>query len=152
MAIWKIVRSQPDAEDLVQETFLQIYRSLPQFRNSQAVGLRTWMMRIATRKAIDWTRMQRTALSLAPQPDLGLKQVTELSAEAQLLRREEKQELHALLRRLPDDYREAVELFYFQDKSYQEIAEAQQVAVKTVESRLYRAKRLLRQSGKEEGS
>jgi RNA polymerase sigma factor (sigma-70 family) len=108
------------------------------------------MMRIATRKAIDWTRKQRTAPSLEPHPDP--EQPSDLSLEALLLRREEKQELHALLQRLPNDYREVVELFYFQEKSYQEIAEVQHIAVKTVESRLYRAKRLLRQSGKEEGS
>jgi len=151
--VFSVVRNHADAEDVTQETFVQIYRSLPQY---QSKGLKTWMSRIAINKAIDHrrksNRLREDALpdpnQLAP-PDLDLQQHEPL-IEQQLVSKESRQLVHAHLQEVPDNYREVVKAFYFENKSYTDIAEEQGVTIKTVESKLYRAKQWMRKRWKEE--
>lgn len=71
------------------------------------------------------------------------------SPEAHLLQEEERERLKAACSKLPQRYRSVVDKFYFQDKGYQEIAAEEGISLKTVESRLYRARMLLRQNWEE---
>lgn len=73
--------------------------------------------------------------------------VTEETPEQQVLRREEQRAVQDLLEELPEPYFTAVRLFYYQDYSYQEIAERTGLPLKTVESQLYRARKMLRSKG-----
>lgn len=151
--VFSVVRNHADAEDVTQETFVQIYRALPQY---QSKGLKTWMSRIAVNKAIDHrrktNRLREDTLSdpdqLAP-PDLGLYQQEHL-IEQQIVSKESRQLVLAQLQEVPDNYREVVKAFYFENKSYADIAEEQGVTAKTVESKLYRAKQWMRKRWKEE--
>ncbi|MBO8172499.1 MAG: RNA polymerase sigma factor [Bacillaceae bacterium] len=142
--IYPIVQNQKDTEDIAQETFIQVYRSLSHYRGN---GFKTWIARIAVRKAIDWKRKnQKGNLTLYQDLDQELKEPS-LSPDDGL---EQKEEVEALLNKLPPPYRRTVQLYYLEDRTYQEIAEAEGVSVKTIESRLYRAKKMLRDDGKEE--
>lgn len=153
-AILKMVRSAQEAEDIAQEAFIQMYRSFPQFRNRQGIGLKSWMMRIAANKAIDWLRKNRAEYARWQEQTKQFiaesRMEKESHLEKEIVRQEQQQELYAQLSQLPERYRKIVELHYFQDKSYREIALSEGIALKTVEARLYRAKQMLRNAGKEE--
>jgi RNA polymerase sigma factor (sigma-70 family) len=73
-------------------------------------------------------------IGLDEKPDTGVP-----DQEERLLSRESRERLHQRIGELPDNYRDVVLAYYFEELSYQEIADRQRVQVKTVESKLYRA-------------
>lgn len=138
--------SAEDIEEICQETFLAVIRNLANFnRQSQ---FQTWLFRIASNKARDMAERQRAqkrgggeiALSLdAENPDTGLRLDPPSSApqpDEAITERERFHILHAALGILGDPCRETIELRYFGDLSYEEIAAALDMNAKTVSSRL----------------
>lgn len=149
-AVYGVLRSTKDAEDVTQEALLKIYASLPQYRYQ---GFKTWLTRIAVNKAIDFKRSQNRKKEeltddweehTLPEP------LQSSSVETQVIRRERSTYVRERLDHLPENYRDVVVAFYIEEKSYQQIAEEQQIAIKTVESKLYRAKQYMRKVWKEE--
>ncbi len=146
-AILPVVQDPAGAQDVLQETFWQVYRSLGDYRGG---NLKFWLARIATRKAIDWRRQrerrQEEPLHDAPgEPCPGCT----LSAEDEYLGRAETDRLSSLLRTLPPPYRTTMTGYLLEGKSYRQLADETGVSVKTVESRLYRARKILRCEFKE---
>lgn len=135
-----------DIEEIAQETFITVIRNLPGFR--QNCQFQTWLFRIAANKARDFVERQRaqkrgggaTPISLdAENPDTGLRLDPASNAPAPdetLASRENFQSLHESLVELGDPCRETIELRYFGDLSYEEIAAALNMNPKTVSSRL----------------
>ena len=131
-----------EAEDLAQEVFLKAYRALPQFRGKASFS--TWLYRIALNHLRDKIRARRPdAVELASieervAADPGkTPEETALRAENRLL-------IQQSLAELPEDYRQALYLYHYRDLSYAEIGKRLGVPARTVETRLYRAKKMLR--------
>jgi RNA polymerase sigma-70 factor (ECF subfamily) len=133
-----------DAEDLAQEVFLRVHRGLEGFKGE--AKLATWLYRITFNLCSDWLRRNRrperrtTAIERAgemadPRADL----------EEGLLHAEERDRVRSAIDRLDEKYRSVVVLLYYQKLSYEQIAAVLEVPVKTVETRLYRARRMLRE-------
>lgn len=141
-AVVKIVGEKTAAEDIAQEAFFQAYRGLASFRRESSFA--TWLTRIAINKALDYRRQRRDQ----PVPNAVLVgQASESPGpQLELLAKEDAWRLRQSIRALPSIYRRAVEQYYFLERSYQEIAEAEGISKKTVESRLYRAKTMLRRN------
>lgn len=137
-----------DAEEVCQEVFLSAVRSLGSFKGNCA--LQTWLFRIASNKARDLIEKRsaakrgggRTPLSLdAEHPDTGL--VLDPASPAPppdeaTTESERCQVVQAAVRELDDPCREIVELRYFGDLSYSQLAETLGLHPKTVSSRLSR--------------
>lgn len=151
--VFGIVRNQKDAEDLTQEAFIQIYQSLSSYQNQ---GFKTWMVRIATNKAIDFKRRQQRAYEeLTDEIEKPIKasidlQPTQPSPDQELIKLEEKELVHEKLNKAPENYRDVIFAYYIQEKSYKEIAIEQGIEVKTVEMKLYRAKKWMQKHWREE--
>lgn len=142
--ILRFVSEPHDAEDIAQEVFLQIYRSLP---SKQEGELKSWIGKIAVNKAIDWKRSQKRRSSLAE----CLEQITSIDynqgcqLEQVILQREQEMLLRQLCRGLSPPYHRVIVKYHFEGKSYQTIAREEGISVKTVESRLYRARKMMRE-------
>lgn len=143
--IYPIVKNRDDAEDAAQETFFKLYRSLTQYSQG---SFKSWLGRIAVNTAIDLERKkERLGESfLENLPDRYIP--PEPSAEEELLDNGDA-DLETLCRGLPDKYCNVVYQYYAQEKSCSEIAAAQGIAVRTVESRLYRSRKLIKAKLKE---
>ncbi|WP_058300252.1 RNA polymerase sigma factor [Gorillibacterium timonense] len=145
-----VVRNPKDAEDVTQEAFLKIYSALPGYRKQ---GFKTWITRIATNKAIDHARKMRRRKE-QPDDEIELMEGNAgpplPSQEERMLDKEKRELLHERIREMPKNYRDVVLAYYFEEKSYQEIAAMQNVEMKTVESKLYRARQWIRRHWKEE--
>ncbi|MGI6364794.1 MAG: RNA polymerase sigma factor [Bacillota bacterium] len=141
-SVVKIVRDSEAAQDIAQEAFLQAYRSLANFRSESAFS--TWLVRIAINKALDYCRRQRRLPRMEEIPE-GLPG-DGCGPEGQVLAQEEVWRMRKQIQALPDIYRRVIYQYYFQERSYREIAQNEGITVKAVESRLYRAKALLRKS------
>lgn len=150
--VFAVLRTPQDAEDAMQEALLQIYRSLPAFRHD---GLKTWMTRIAVNKAIDYKRYKsrrpERAADLEDREDgAAWSEAGYAPLEDGLLEREQKRRVRERIGDLPDHYREVVNAYYIEEKSYEQIAGETGLAVKSVESRLYRARSWMRRHWRKE--
>lgn len=146
---FSVLRSEKDAEDVAQEVFIQIHKSLPDYRSQ---GFKTWISRIAMNKAIDFKRKQnRQREDLYDSEPALLKVVSGDEAPlSRILREEQSEEMRRRLEEMPQGHRDVIEAFYFQGKNYEQISAELDVTVKTVESKLYRARMWIRQHWQEE--
>jgi len=149
--IYAVVRHPKDAEDLTQDVWTRIYFSLPQY---QMKGFKTWITRIAVNRAIDFKRAasrkkeEMTAEIIDSVQGGAVHHDNHLEREVVL--KETVQLVRSKLDQIPSNYQDVLMAYYLQHQSYQDIAEEQGVTVKTVESKLYRAKQWLRKNWKEE--
>ncbi|MDQ1911780.1 sigma-70 family RNA polymerase sigma factor [Paenibacillus sp. GD4] len=149
--VYGVLQSPKDAEDVTQEVLLKMHSALPQY---QQQGFKTWITRIAVNKAIDFKRSrQRKREELTDDVEMLLDApatVPTSAVEKHVLSREQREQVRSSIRQLPEAYRDVVVAFYIEEKSYQQIALEQKLALKTVESKLYRAKQYMRRTWKEE--
>ncbi|AHF89036.1 RNA polymerase subunit sigma-24 [Opitutaceae bacterium TAV5] len=135
------LRNEHDALDLAQETFVRIYKNRARWRDGARFS--TWMFQIALNLSRDrarwWSRRNhppldeaRDTASDAPLPSA--------SAEAG----ERAASVRAAVAALPEDLRAAIIFFEYEDRSHAEIAGILRVTPKAVETRLYRARQLLK--------
>ncbi|HHY30231.1 MAG TPA: sigma-70 family RNA polymerase sigma factor [Syntrophaceticus sp.] len=146
--ILSFVRDEETAKDIAQEVFLQVYRSLASYRQQNFKG---WIGRITANKAIDYKRKKRltlcemeTAEQILGRDDDG-DDDNSGDLEKLLLQKEQETRVKEVLLRLPPIHKTVLYKFYFQNKSYQEIAREEGIRPRTVESRLYRAREAFRQ-------
>jgi RNA polymerase sigma-70 factor (ECF subfamily) len=126
-----------EAQDVLQDVWLRVFRGIARLRDGSR--LRGWLFGIARRVLMDRLRRQYAA---PPSSDVDL---DDLVAEPEPLDREtDLDALHAALEILPFAEREILTLFYLHDLSLAELAEALNIPVGTVKSRLFRARRMTR--------
>ncbi|MFC9778715.1 RNA polymerase sigma factor [Paenibacillus chitinolyticus] len=148
--VFSVVRHPKDAEDVMQEVFLKMYTSLPQ---TEVKGLKAWISRVAVNKAIDYKRKayrQRETATDGMEEAMPPPSLSGSDTEDLLLSKELQALVMRKLEELPENYRDVIIAFYYEDKSYQQIADEQEVTVQTIKSKLYRAKQWIKQHWKEE--
>jgi RNA polymerase sigma-70 factor, ECF subfamily len=122
-----------DAEDLTQEVFVQVYRSLPSFRGDSQFS--TWLYRVAMNVCLQQRR--RKSLDQAPLDDvLELAGPAGTEPEHQVMRGELQEQVRSAIDRLPEKQREVVVMHETLGLTYQEIAETLAIPVGTVKSRM----------------
>ena len=142
--VLKFVNSREDAEDITQEALLQAYRTWNQVDAEVPGGYVKWCYRIARNLSIDLVRkkkpryaddeeMERAADIKSPRPE----EVYEHRVQATQLRE--------MLSELDEKYREVLILRCQEEMSYEKIAEILEVPVSTIETRIHRAKAMLRE-------
>lgn len=144
-----IVQSAEDAEDLAQEVFVQVYRSVGQFKGESKLS--TWIYRIATAKALDFLRSRKTKKRFAFLYRLGapgeVKHVEIPEFHHPGVAAEQKERAVFLFRaiaQLPDNQKTAFVLTRLEQLSYAEVSEVMGISVPAVESLLHRARVSLR--------
>ena len=151
----RLTRNQQEAEDLVQETMLKAFRFSKSYQ--PGTNLRAWLFRILNTSAINRYRKQATHPTPATLPegeefylynrirDLSGQELT-TAAEDEVLSKYLDEDVYKALNDLPINFRMPVILADIEGLSYKEIAEALQIPIGTVMSRISRARRQLQQS------
>lgn len=150
--LFQVVGNDQDAQDLAQEVFLKVYRSLAGYRGDAAFT--TWLHRLTLNLAFDWLRARKRRplqIPLEPTPDPEERPTVEVASpdegpEDTAVRHDRHRQLHQAIQELPPDYREVVLLHHFHHLSYQQIAERLDAPVRTIETRLYRARLQLKKT------
>lgn len=139
----RFVGKSAEAEDIVQEVFLRAYRGLDRFKGE--AKLSTWLYRVAYNLCIDWQRSHRRRRRGAASLDqAGEVADDRVDVVRDLVDKEERARVRKAVDALDERYRSVVVLLYYQKHSYEEIAAMMDVPLKTVETRLYRARKLIR--------
>ncbi len=142
---YRMLGDPGEAEDAAQETFFKAYRALKRYDPTQRFV--NWLLTIASNHCIDRLRRRRLRIvSLDSLPPWNTPRAPESGLESQLLREEQGEVLHRLLGRLSPVDRAAVVMRYWNDLSYEEIAQVLSISVSAVKSRLHRARKSLAQS------
>jgi RNA polymerase sigma-70 factor (ECF subfamily) len=137
----RIVRRHDVADDVVQEAFLRAHQSLDRFDLSRPFG--PWICRIAANLAVNHVRSPRAREEGLPEAHAETASPA-ASPLTDVLEAEARRELARALESLSDDQRAVFVLRVFDELSYKEIAEALEISMGTVMSRLSRARERLR--------
>lgn len=135
---WRYCHDRAQAEELAQESFLRIYRTLPNWRRESAFS--TWMFAVAT-------NVIRNRMRQRLPPHVNLDEAPAWALGDDPVAAAERRDRHARVRRsvqlLPPRYRDAVLLYYFQDLDVARAAACLGVSTGTLKARLHRARALL---------
>lgn len=147
--ILKMVRNVDDAEDLTIEAFAKAFKSLHKFKKDYTFS--TWLFRIATNNCIDFIRkkkLETTSISSTFRDDNGddvgmdIKDIN-LNPQEEAIKSQKVEIMQLIITKLPPKYQTLVNLRYFRELSYEEIAEELQAPLGTVKAQLHRARELL---------
>ena len=134
---YSMLRNQAMAEDISQEIFLKIWRALPGY-GAQA-ALSTWIYAISRNACLSELRKRRPQVSLdADEYDAEVASISTMDADDSAT-----VTVSQLLDQLPERYRQAVTLFYMEDKSYEQTAASLGLPLGTVKALLHRARKRL---------
>jgi RNA polymerase sigma-70 factor (ECF subfamily) len=138
--LYRVLGSNEHMEDLLQDAFIEIFRSLPHYRGESQ--LNTWADRISARVAFHYLKRKRSRSEregTLTQVQLHLVG----SPEDQAQHREGLKHLYALLRRMKPEHHVAVALFMVDGRSLEEVAEITGVSLVAAKNRVSRARRKL---------
>lgn len=145
-----LVHNLPDAEDIAQEVFIEVFRSIGNFRADSKIS--TWLYRIAVNRSLNFLRDNKKNLwfqsfdEVVKAKNTGLAKMAATKSDEpgfDLENRQRATVLHEAIDTLPKNQKVAFTLSKYEELSYQEIAEVMDVSISSVESLLHRAKKNL---------
>ena len=143
----KMVNNASDAEDLTIEAFGKAFKNIQQYAPNYAFS--TWLFKIATNNCIDFIRKRKANhVSLDQNDDEHEKASMDIQApvmdpEETMINDQKIKLMRAVVDKLKPRYRKLIELRYFNELSYEEIAEELELPIGTVKAQLFRARELL---------
>lgn len=145
--ILKMVYSKKEAEELTLEVFSKAFQNLSSY--SEKYAFSTWLFRIATNQGIDFIRRKKgNTVAIEEESREGYDSVVLASDNKQqpdelLIKQQLAGDLRSLVNELKPYWQELIEMRYYKELSYEEIAANLNMPIGTVKSQLYRAKRKL---------
>jgi RNA polymerase sigma factor (sigma-70 family) len=145
---FNIVNNYNDAENIAQETFLTAFRSLPDYHGG---SFKSWICRIAANKAIDFKR-KHAKLIYEDFESYEAKTPNGDSLEEKYEQKERKEKVDNILSVIPVKYTLVIKAFYYDQLTVKEIARQMKLPEKTVATRLYRGKKIIRERWGNDGA
>jgi RNA polymerase sigma factor (sigma-70 family) len=147
----KMVNNRDDADDLTIEAFGKAFKNIKQYTPDYAFS--TWLFKIATNNCIDFIRKKRKqtfSIDKGIETDDGGELNIDIKSsqpdpEENMMKKQKVMMMRDVVERLKPRYRKLVELRYFQERSYEEIAEELNLPLGTVKAQLFRAREFLYQ-------
>ncbi|MDR1102896.1 MAG: sigma-70 family RNA polymerase sigma factor [Tannerella sp.] len=138
--IYYIVRDRDLTEDIFQETFVKVIMTIKQGRYTENGKFKAWIMRIAHNLIIDNFRQERNENSISnDEVDVDLfndSRLCEKTIEDEMVQEQVFNDIKKMIRHLPDNQREVLEMRYYQDMSFKEIADLTGVSINTALGRM----------------
>jgi RNA polymerase sigma-70 factor (ECF subfamily) len=145
----KMVNNKDDADDLTIEAFGKAFKRLSQYTPNYAFS--TWLFKIASNNAIDFIRRKKMvtfSIDKTFENDEGGEMSMDIKAEGlnpeeNVMKKQKIKHMHDVVEKLKPRYRLLVEMRYFEELSYEEIAEKLELPLGTVKAQLFRAREFL---------
>lgn len=147
--VLKMVHNRDDAEDITIESFGKAFNRLDKYDAKYAFS--TWLFKIATNSCIDFIRKKRLETTSIDQTfgndegdemSIDIKSDS-LNPEEKYMRKQRSISVRGTLEKLDEKYKVLIEMRYYQELSYEEIAQELNIPLGTVKAQLFRAKELL---------
>ena len=149
-AAYYVIKDQELAEDITQETFMKAFKNLHSVHDMEKLG--AWLSTIATRTAIDhlrrmkkWNDFTTSDVNMDTEPVITHPDHISI-VETGLEEAHVKKVLLQEIDKLAPNHKEVLILYYHQDLTYEEIAELLNMKIATVKTRMFRAKRKLKEA------
>ncbi|QQR87414.1 MAG: sigma-70 family RNA polymerase sigma factor [Flavobacteriales bacterium] len=145
----KMINNKDDAEDLTIEAFGKAFNRLHQYTPNYAFS--TWLFKIASNNCIDWIRKQKKKMLSIDQP-FGTEDGDEMTIELRghgpdpvdvVIKDQKAEVMREVVDKLKPRYRTLIELRYYKEYSYEEIAEELDLPLGTVKAQLFRAREFM---------
>ena len=132
----RMTGNSDDAKDLMQDIFISVFRNLSTYKGTGS--FKSWLFRIAHYRCIEFYRRRKPQVSLDETPEADTRE-NRVSPEVSALCQQDQLELMQAMQQLPVSQRAVVELKFFGQFTFDEIAEQLGVSANTAKSRLYTA-------------
>lgn len=146
--IYRMVKNQEDAEDIMIETFTKAFKNIERYQFDY--NFSTWIFRIATNNSIDFLRKKKLQTvsihqNLSDDENAYYFEIAdkELNPQELAIQKQKIEILRTFVNKIPDKYQLLIELRYFKELSYQEIADELELPIGTVKAQLHRGRDLL---------
>jgi len=145
----RMLGNRQDAEDVTQEVFLEVYKSLKRFRFESKLS--TWLYRIAVNRSLNHLRTKKLnrwisldfSASEVGAPNYDFPSASEDNPDGVMEKKDTERIVQQAIGKLPERQRTALLLHRYEELPYQEIAKIMNVTVASVESLLHRARQTL---------
>ena len=141
----RILRNVDNAEDAVAEAFFSIAKNIDRYDNLSEKEIDALCSIIVKNKCIDQIRANSHFVEIELEELVFSPQIQEISTETKFLEQQMESEIKKIVQELPEIYREVITLRYYFGFGVKKIANLLGVPVKTVDNRLYRAKKIMRE-------
>lgn len=145
--ILRMTKNPQDAQDLVQEAFIKVYRQLGKYDGEGSFS--SWLYKVAINHCMDEFRKKEFQIKRVEIQDSMMESPDH--PEIILLKKEKGRQLERLIATLPEDERLIILLRYVNECSYEEISDLTGAPLSTVRNKLHRAKKKMRQSVQQKG-
>lgn len=140
MYLQKTFGNIDDTNDLLQETFVKVYLNMHKYNKTYTFG--QWVYTIAKNTFIDYIRKRKEALAI---DNISISDGVHLAPnpEEHLIRAQQQRQLDYLLMKMKPKYRDLIELRFFKELTYDEIAEQLKLPMGTIKTQIHRAREQL---------
>lgn len=151
--IFHIVKNQDVADDIFQETFVKIIMTIKQGKYVETGKFSAWVTRIARNLVIDYFRQEKSENLVSIDNDdvdlLNRRDLSDTTIEDNMVQIQICNDIRRLIHSLPDSQRNVIEMRFYQNMSFKEIADATNVSINTALGRMRYALMHIRKLAKE---
>jgi len=138
-AAWRIVHGREEAEDIVQEAFVKIYKNAHKFEKYEGIEFKSWAYKVTINTAITHYRKLKRGEFLSEDPSIYEEVGQELADSRIFSKTDARAAVATTMQQLPDHLRTVLKSYYMDDKSYRTIADEEGISISTLKMRLFRA-------------
>jgi len=138
----RLINHPDEAQDLVQQTFMNAYIHLNSFDRQKKFS--SWIYRIAHNLAVTWLKKKKVQISIDANDNLINELTSNENIFRQVINKEKIEIFNIALNKLPKKFKEPIILKYFEDKNYQEISDILRKPKNTIGTMISRAKKQLK--------
>ncbi len=142
----RVVRTNEDAEDVVQDAFAKIYRNSKKFKKQKGIEFKSWAYKVLLNTS--FSHYQRMKKKQAVSMEFFETYKYEIIDEKDNLKGEveTKDLIQRVLLELPEELKKIVEMHYLQDLSYEAIAQKEGLTIPAIKMRLFRGRKILKKA------
>ena len=146
-AAWRVVRGREEAEDIVQEAFVKMYKNAHKFEKYEGIEFKSWAYKVTINTAITHYRKLKRGEFLSEDPSIYQEAGGELNDSRIFSKADAHTAVADTIAQMPEHLRTVLERYYMEDKSYRTIADEEGISISTLKMRLFRAKKMFKKLG-----
>lgn len=139
---YRFTEDTGEAQDLSQEVFISVYKKLHTYKENSKFS--TWLYRINYNLCIDWLRKNKRRKKEILEEYEFKSGEQGCDMETSFIERQKRELVRAIIKEMDTKYKTVLILFHFEGLSYEDIGDILKIPMKTVETRLYRARGVLK--------